>query len=160
MALGESGTTLISDAHRRLILLDSVHHLTSPPPPRVFSLVLATDSDVWPRPLYYLPIDHRWDHVLGITLIGDAAHVMSPFDGEGANIAMLDGAMLGEAIAEGLAKGGDSLDKSIQDFEEWMFKKAGGAATMSDANLRASMKEGIHGMVNALKARAANAAQN
>jgi 2-polyprenyl-6-methoxyphenol hydroxylase-like FAD-dependent oxidoreductase len=113
----------------------------------------SISSGIVPRPIYYMPIDHRWKHVPGLTLIGDAAHVMSPFAGEGANLAMIDGAKLGEAIAEGLENGGDrALDQRIQAFEEWMFERSGKSAALSDTNLRASIGHGIKGMVAELRA--------
>ncbi|WP_306214368.1 FAD-dependent oxidoreductase [Actinoplanes sp. RD1] len=83
-----------------------------------------------PRPLHALPVSHTWTHVPGVTLLGDAAHLMPPL-GAGANLAMLDGAELAECVAGGSA----DLDQAVRAFEERMWSRAGRWATMTTAGL-------------------------
>jgi 2-polyprenyl-6-methoxyphenol hydroxylase-like FAD-dependent oxidoreductase len=54
-------------------------------------------SMVW-RPLLVCPIDQHWEPKPNVTLIGDAAHVMPPYAGEGVNMAMLDALVLSKLL--------------------------------------------------------------
>ncbi len=82
------------------------------------------------RPFYVLPVSHTWTHVRGVTLLGDAAHLMPPL-GAGANLAMLEGAELAESIA---TDPGD-LDQAVRAFEEQMWARAGRWAKITTAGL-------------------------
>ncbi|WP_262061448.1 FAD-dependent oxidoreductase [Streptomyces sp. STR69] len=84
------------------------------------------------RPMYVLPVSHTWTHVPGVTLLGDAAHLMPPL-GVGANLAMLDGAELAESIAT--APGTGDLDETVRAFEERMLARAGKWAEITTAGL-------------------------
>jgi 2-polyprenyl-6-methoxyphenol hydroxylase-like FAD-dependent oxidoreductase len=82
------------------------------------------------RPLYSLPIGHRWDFRPGVTLLGDAAHLMSPFSGEGVNLAMFDALKLAEAISEC-----NTLEEAVRAYEEPMFERAKFAARGANEGL-------------------------
>jgi 2-polyprenyl-6-methoxyphenol hydroxylase-like FAD-dependent oxidoreductase len=92
-------------------------------------VALITDGETGPvkRMIYALPDGHRWDRVPGVTLLGDAAHLMPP-SGEGANLAMLDGAELGQAIA---AHPGD-IEAALTAYEAAIFPRS--AAEFADAH--------------------------
>ncbi|WP_069770583.1 NAD(P)/FAD-dependent oxidoreductase [Streptomyces sp. LUP30] len=90
------------------------------------------------RPLHVLPVGHTWTHVPGVTLLGDAAHLMPPL-GVGANLAMLEGAELAEAIAVGPGADVDAgprrLDDVVRAFEERMWARAAKWAEITTAGL-------------------------
>jgi 2-polyprenyl-6-methoxyphenol hydroxylase-like FAD-dependent oxidoreductase len=91
----------------------------------------AEDS-ILTRRIYMLPIGFKWQRNPGVTLIGDAAHVMSPFAGEGVNMAMFDALELALAII----RHRDDYGMAIEEYEEKMYAYSSEKAQESDHSLK------------------------
>ncbi len=86
---------------------------------------------VIPRPIYCMPLDQTWKALTNLTLLGDAAHVMPPFAGEGANTSMFDALELSECLSSDKYL---TLQEAIAAYEVSMRERVANGAKQSLEN--------------------------
>ncbi len=104
--------------------------------PIFHELFQADQLQVIPRTLYYYNYEKLWESRNNLSLIGDAAHLMPPYTGEGVNMAMLDALKLSEALSSAA-----SLQEAIQLYESEMWQRAQSVSEMTMLNTRALHEE-------------------
>ncbi|KAH6698129.1 hypothetical protein BKA61DRAFT_530943 [Leptodontidium sp. MPI-SDFR-AT-0119] len=95
-------------------------------------MIRKAEMEVKVYNLHHLPEGYRWEHRKGVTLLGDAAHLMTPFAGEGVNFAFEDAMKLSKVILEGVKNGSEAMDQGIKAFEDDMFERAIHAQKMTN----------------------------
>jgi 2-polyprenyl-6-methoxyphenol hydroxylase-like FAD-dependent oxidoreductase len=128
VTLTANGTQVIDTEAVRAVLREEFAEFA----PSLLRVIAESEGRLADRPIFALPTPFAWDHVPGVTLLGDAAHVMSPFGGNGVNLAMLDGAELArEIIAAHHA--GEPLDAALRRYESRMILRSEPIAAGSNA---------------------------
>jgi 2-polyprenyl-6-methoxyphenol hydroxylase-like FAD-dependent oxidoreductase len=84
-------------------------------------LFAGDESYFVPRPQYHFPLDQQWKPLPNLTMLGDAAHRMPPYAGEGVNMAMQDALELYEALC---SEDFGSIADAIASFEKQMCSRA------------------------------------
>lgn len=118
--IAECGIDWESEGTARTQFIDRYFSHVSQDLQRVLSL---SKDKLIPRALYELPIGFSYPHRPGVTLIGDAAHLMTPFAGVGVNVGMTDALVLATEITAS-CRGEKSLDEVISAYEEEMWPRA------------------------------------
>ncbi|CAI6095369.1 unnamed protein product, partial [Clonostachys chloroleuca] len=99
--------------------------------PELKDAISSAEGPCVPRSHHILPVGTHWEHVDGLTLIGDAAHLMTPYAGEGVNLALEDAMLLAKAIVNA-SNGSNTLDDEVRLFENNMFARAKKVQQLSD----------------------------
>ncbi len=103
-------------------------------------------------PLYHMPTESiGWDRVPGVALLGDAAHVSTPFVGEGVNCALFDSLQLANAIVEH-GTDADGLDRAVAEYEKDMFARGKRLIEKSNASAALLFAEDPIQLVKAIHA--------
>ncbi len=87
-----------------------------------------TSSAFIPRPQYCMPFDQTWETLPNLTMLGDAAHLMPPYAGEGVNMAMLDALELAQCL---VSDDFPDCHAAIAAYEKQMLLRASETAKMT-----------------------------
>jgi 2-polyprenyl-6-methoxyphenol hydroxylase-like FAD-dependent oxidoreductase len=101
-----------------------------------------------PRPQYCMPFDQQWESLPNLSILGDAAHLMPPYAGEGVNMAMLDALELARCLT------GDFSDigMAIASYETAMRQRASEVAqTTMDSTDALHAPEAIAWFLNIIR---------
>ena len=80
------------------------------------------------RPQYCMPLEQTWEALPNLTMLGDAAHLMPPYAGEGVNMAMLDALELSDCLTD---EQFTDTKKAIANFENKMRERASAVAQIT-----------------------------
>lgn len=94
-------------------------------------LFINAETPFMPIPIYCMPLNQTWEALPNLTMLGDAAHLMPPFAGEGVNMAMLDALELSECLC---SENFSDIQTAIASYENQMRKRAAEAAHFSLEN--------------------------
>ncbi|GAB4053826.1 FAD-dependent oxidoreductase [Spirosoma litoris] len=111
-----------------------------------FELFEKADAPFIPRPQYCMPLDQHWNTLPNLTMLGDAAHLMPPYAGEGVNMAMLDALELSKCLT--ISKFLD-VQTAIAEYEKQMlvrFAQIGGITLEQTASLHS--QNGLSNMLS------------
>jgi len=71
--------------------------------------------------MYHFPLDQTWETLPNLTMLGDAAHRMPPYAGEGVNMAMQDAFELAECLTSNEC---NNIRDAVAKYESQMQKRA------------------------------------
>lgn len=101
-----------------------------------------------PRPQYYMPLDQNWEALPNLTMLGDAAHLMPPYAGEGVNMAMLDALELSDCLTNSDAA---DMRSAIAVYEENMRLRAAEVTEITLASTAAlHAQDAVSYMINVI----------